>query len=77
MPPTLIRALVAQTGRSRLALARLMEYRSEHSLRQCEEGRAQMSDGRTQWLQGYAALRARHAAEEAEWLRENRALLAK
>lgn len=77
MTPERLRKLIKQTGLERKVLVRLLGYSSDNSLRQCEEGKATLPDTRALWLEGYARMRARHAAAEAAWIEKNPPPIAK
>jgi hypothetical protein len=71
MSPDRVRDLLAATGRSRRAMARLLGYSSESSLRQAEYGRQTIPEPKALWLERYAQLRAKHIAAEEGWLINN------
>lgn len=71
MSPERLREIIATTGRDRLALARMLGYGSENSLRQCETGKQALPDDKARWLERYSKVRARHAKAEEEWLEKN------
>jgi hypothetical protein len=68
--PVKIRLWIEQTGMQRKPLARLLGFRSDNSLRQCEDGRATLPADKAAWLADYAALCVRLDAEKARWLEQ-------
>jgi hypothetical protein len=66
-----VRLRVAQTGLQRKVLTRLLGFRSDNSLRQCEQGLSALSPEKAAWLAGYAALCVRLDTERAQWLAEH------
>ena len=71
MTPERVRQLVAMTGEDRPALARMLGYKSENSLRQCEDGKATLRPDRAAWLEAYAKFRMKQASALTVWLRKN------
>lgn len=71
LSPEELRDAIAKTGQHRREIARLLGYRSDNSLRQCEQGQGTLPEDKAKWLVRYARLRARHTREVEEWLMEN------
>lgn len=71
MTPDRYRELVAQTGRDRRELARLLGYGSENSIRQCETGKARLPADKAAWLESYARFEAKCAAARKRWIERN------
>jgi len=53
MTPDRLKHLIEQSGHTRRQLSRLLGYRSEHSLRQCERGETALPADKAQWLEKY------------------------
>lgn len=71
MTPDQVRDLIAKTGRDRLAVSKLLGYRSENSLRRCEDGTATLPATKARWLERYAKFRQKQLADEADWIARN------
>lgn len=71
MTPDRLRELIAQTGHDRRELATIMGYKSEASLRQCENGKAKMKKDMAEWLERYAAFMVTMHAEGDQWHKDN------
>jgi hypothetical protein len=69
LTPERLRQITARLDRK--ALARLLSYSSENSLRQCEDGKQRLPPDKAAWLERYARMRARQAEAEAAWLEKN------
>ena len=69
MTPERLRQITDQLDRR--DVARLLGYRSDNSLRQCERGKQSLPEEKAAWLETYAAMKAEQAHAEAAWLAEN------
>ena len=71
MTPERLKQLIEQSGHTRREVARLLGYRSEHSLRQCERGEATLPADKAQWLEKYAKYREGQTLARDLWLLVN------
>jgi len=70
MTPTKFQVLIARTGRSKRALAKMLGYGSENTMRRLEAGTQgfTLSEEQIKWLQAYADMREKARETEAKWL---------
>lgn len=59
------------TGDSRPVVARVLGYKTEASLRQCERGEAVLPSCKAALLEAYAKFRAKQNAALSAWLKKN------
>jgi len=66
--PSEFQVLLARIGRSKRALAQMLGYGSENTMRQVEAGTQSLPEEQIRWLQAYANMREKARETEAKWL---------
>lgn len=66
-----IRCWIEQTGLPRKLIARMLGFRSENSLRQCETGKAMLPAYKAVWLESFATFCGDLAKQQEVWLEQH------